>query len=109
MPVASGPGKEPDMTDDELRDIMVYLEERVVLESPESRTLVFQAPSADEMASAGLHPQGSARLLAEPWWDEMVEDILETADFCEPSEAPAKLLRYARDVVQEYVRKRFKP
>ena len=97
------------MTDEELREIMTYLEERVMLESPEGRKLVFQPPTAAEMALAGLNPQGSARLLAEPWWNEMVNDVLETPDFCEPDEKPEQLLRYARDVVQEYIRKRFKP
>ena len=98
------------MTPDELRDIMEFLRQRVRLraESAEGEVAVeFDVPTAEGMAEAGLDPQGSARILAAPWWDEMVEDIVETPEMCDPDDSPAQILEYARDVVSEYIRKRF--
>ena len=56
---------------------------------------------------AGLNPEGVRRLLAAPWLADMASEILETPEFCEPEESPEQLLGYARDVVGEYIRKRF--
>ena len=42
-----------------------------------------------------------------PWWDEMVTDVNETPDACDPDDPPHQVLEYAKDVVSEYVRKRF--
>ncbi|MCI5137127.1 MAG: DUF2065 domain-containing protein, partial [Candidatus Electrothrix sp. AR1] len=44
--------------------------------------------------------------LAASWWEEMVTDIIETPDFCEPDESPQQVLEYAKDVVSDYIRKR---
>ena len=41
------------------------------------------------------------------WWDEMVADIVETPDMCAPDDSPQQVLGYAKDVVSEYIRKRF--
>ena len=98
------------MTPDELRDIMTYLRERVHLGTAEAETPVvisFHAPAVDEMIEAGLHPGGSERILQVPWWDEMVEDIVETPEMCDPDDSPAEVLEFARDVISEYIRKRF--
>lgn len=97
------------MTPDELRDIMEYLRQRVRLKAEHAEGAVaveFDVPTAEGMAEAGLDPQGSARILAAPWWDEMVEDIIDTPEMCEPDDSSAQVLDYARDVVSEYVRKR---
>jgi hypothetical protein len=96
------------MTPDELRDIMEYLRQRVRLADPAGDTIVirFDAPTADGMVGAGLHPDGSRRILAAPWWEEMVEDIVDTPEMCEPDDSPEQVLEYARDVVSEYIRKR---
>jgi len=36
-----------------------------------------------------------------------VDDIIETPDFAEPDATPTVVLGYARDVIQEYIGKRF--
>jgi hypothetical protein len=98
------------MTPDELRSVMAYVQDRVQLGPTDSDgqvTISFQAPTGGEMADAGLHAGGSNRLLSVPWWDEMVEEIVETPEMCEPDDAPEQVLQYARDVVAEYIRKRF--
>ena len=64
-------------------------------------------PTEEEMIDAGLNVDGVKRILRVPWWEEMVEDIVETPDMCEPDDSPEQVLGYARDVVSEYIRKRF--
>jgi hypothetical protein len=98
------------MTAEELRAIMVYLMERVALgteDAENSIVVTFEAPSEEEMIAAGLDSDGVRRILSVPWWDEMVEDIVETPDMCDPDDSTDQILEYARDVVSEYIRKRF--
>jgi hypothetical protein len=98
------------MTADELRAIMAYLTERVRLASSEADGpvgIAFDAPTESEMVDAGLDAEGVGRLLRVPWWDDMVADIVETPEMCEPDDAPEQVLAYARDVIPEYIRKRF--
>jgi hypothetical protein len=95
------------VTPEDLRDVIAYLERHVRLADGDSRSIVFEMPSEGELLEAGLNPEGVRRLLAAPWVSEMVSEILETPEFCEPEESSEQLLRYARDVVGEYVRKRF--
>jgi hypothetical protein len=98
------------MTPAELRAIMDFLGERVRLRSGEKErpvVVAFAAPTGEEMIAAGLNPEGVRRIMSVEWWDEMVEDIVGTPDFCEPDDSPEQVLAYARDVVSEYIRKRF--
>jgi hypothetical protein len=100
------------MTPEELRALMAYLEDRVRLapvaeEAATPVAITFQAPTAEEMIAAGLNAEGARRILRVPWWEEMVEDIEETPDMCDPDDSPQQVLEYAKDVVSEYVRKRF--
>ena len=95
------------MTPDELRAIIADLESRVTLASDSPPTVAFACPTEDEMVTAGLNPDGVRQLLTAPWWAEMVEEVVETPEFCEPGDPPEQVLRYARDVVVEYIRKRF--
>ena len=98
------------MTPEELRSIMVYLRQRVALgpqETERAAVITFQAPTEAEMLDAGLHADGVKRILRVPWWGEMVEDIVATPDMCDPGDSPERVLEYARDVVSEYIRKRF--
>lgn len=97
------------MKPEDLRAIMKYLEERVRLADPGGRQVVFDEPTADEMVAAGLDSNGVRRILQQSWWQEMIEEVVETPDFCEPTDSPEQVLRYARDVVAEYIRKRFNP
>jgi hypothetical protein len=97
------------MTPDELRAIMDFLMDKVRLLDPEEEGEVavgFDAPTAEEMARAGLNPDGSKQILDAPWWDEMVIDIIDTPEMCDPEDPPEQVLQYARDVVSEYIRKR---
>jgi hypothetical protein len=84
-----------------------YLERRVRLAEEDARRIVFEMPSEGELLEAGLNPEGVRRLLAAPWLSDMVSEILETPEFCGPEESSEQLLGYARDVVGEYIRKRF--
>lgn len=98
------------MTPEELRSMMAYLRDRVKLDSEETNgpvVITFLAPSKEEMVGAGLNAQGVERILRVPWWEEMVTDIIETPDYCEPSDSPKQILEYAQDVVSDYIRKRF--
>ena len=84
------------MTPDDLRRLMRYLEEQVRLADPAERSIAFEVPSEEDMLSGGLHPDGGRQILAAPW-----------PEFCDPGDTPDQVLRYARDVVIEYIRKRF--
>jgi hypothetical protein len=96
------------MTPDQLRAVIALLEERVTLGAPGTTiALVFAAPSTLDVERLGVSASESRRLLEAPWWPEMTADILATPAFCDAEEAPETVLRYARDVVSEYVRKRF--
>jgi hypothetical protein len=59
------------------------------------------------MIGEGLDPEGVRRLLAVAWWREMVDEVVETPEFCDPEEGPEQILRYARDVIGDHIRKRF--
>jgi hypothetical protein len=99
------------MTPDELRAIMSYLQQQVSLETGEAGgevTILFETPTSDEMIQAGLDPEGSREVLQAPWWEEMVTDVVETPEMCDADDPPEQVLAYARDVVAEYIRKRFK-
>jgi len=96
------------MTPDELRAIMTWLMDKVELVPDEKQISIrFITPSENEMIKAGLNEEGVNRLLKEPWWDEMVEDIVDTPEMCDPDDSPEQVLEYARDVISEYIRKRF--
>jgi hypothetical protein len=97
------------MNPDDLRKLMAYLEARIRLGAQDSRTIVFDVPTLAEMESAGFDKRTCQRLLDASWWSEMVDDVVETPEYSDPGETTDQLLRYARDVVVEYIRKRFLP
>jgi hypothetical protein len=100
------------MEPDDLREIMDFLRGTVSLEEGgrgDRIVIRFDAPTLDAMTEAGLHREGSGRILAAPWWDEMVDDIVETPEMCDSDDSPEQVLAYARDVVSEYIRKRATP
>ncbi len=95
------------MTPDELRAIMDYLRERVCLGKNERPvTVTFNPPTEEAMLGAGLNAEGVRRILGVTWWDEMVTDIVETPELC-GTDSREEILGYARDVISEYIRKRF--
>lgn len=98
------------MTPEEFRTIMAYIRERVHLGTQEAKSpvvITFHAPTEEEMIDAGLNAEGVKRILCVPWWEDMVADIVETPDYCDPGDSPQQVLEYARDVVSDYIRKRF--
>lgn len=97
------------MTPDQLRAIMEYLRERVRCETETAGTeptIVFDAPSVADMVQSGLDPEGARQILEAEWWDEMVEDIVDTPAMCDPEDSSQEVLAFAKDVVSEYIRKR---
>ena len=98
------------MNPEELQSIMHYLMERVSLNPKKDNNEIiinFDTPTESEMINAGLNSEGVNRILNVSWWDEMVEDILETPDMCDPEDSPEDILQFAKDVVSEYIRKWF--
>jgi hypothetical protein len=97
------------MNADQLRAIMRYLRDRVVLADGAvdgEVAIEFRVPTVDDMVGDGLDEDGSRSILDSPWWAEMVSDVVETPDMCEADDPPAQVLNYARDVISEYIRKR---
>ena len=94
-------------TPEHLREIVQYLQDRVGLVTDGERAIAFNPPTIDEMVTAGLDEATVRRLLTISWWSEMVDDIIETPEFAEPEASAEVVLGYARDVVQEYIGKRF--
>jgi hypothetical protein len=97
------------MSPEELRAVMTFLQQRVSLREPQGKEITFDPPGEAELSQVCSDAGAVRRLLAADWWPEMVEEIVETADFCEPDDTPEQVLSYARDVVVEYLRKRFQP
>ncbi len=98
------------MTPEELRAIMEYLRQRVRIgpgESGSGVSVAFDVPAEREMVEAGLNAEGAGRLLRAPWWEDLVKDVVETPQMCEADDPPERILEYARDVISEYIRKRF--
>jgi hypothetical protein len=94
-------------TPDQLREIVRYLRDRVRPAAEGQREIAFDPPTIDEMVSDGLDEATVRRLTGSPWWSEMVDDVVETPDFADQNEPADVVLGYARDVVSEYIRKRF--
>mgnify|MGYP001828014924 FL=1 len=93
------------MQPEDLRRLMEYLQDLVSVS--DSRSIVFEIPDERTMLDAELDADIVRQLLAAPWLGEMVADVRETPDFCSPEESSVEVLQYARDVVVEYLRKRF--
>ncbi len=94
-------------TPDQLRDIVSYLQQRIELASDGRRIIVFAPPDLEAMVADNLDADTVRSILAAPWWPELVDDVIETPKFSEPSDSAEVVLGYARDVVQEYIWKRF--
>lgn len=90
---------------EDLRRLMEYLQGLVTASG--SRSIAFEIPDGKAMLDAGLHAAAVRQLLVAPWLEEMIADVRETPEFCSPEETSDEILRYARDVVAEYLRKRF--
>lgn len=89
--------------------LIALLEERVVAATADPRQVRFEAPDRQTLLDGGVPAAWVTQLLGAPWWEEMAEEIVETPEFVGADEPPEQVLRYARDVVGEYIRKRFAP
>ena len=91
-----------------LRIAIDLLMDRVQMQTEGDECRVwFEDLDRDAMVALGITPEIASQLASAPWWGEMIEDVAETPDFCEPDTTPEEMLSMARDVVQEYVFKRF--
>ena len=93
------------MEPDDLRRLVAYLQDLVQM--PEPGVIRFDLPDQERLLADGLHPEAVGQLFAAPWLDDMIADVRETPEFCDPGDPPAQTLGFARDVVEEYLRKRF--
>ena len=95
------------MEKEDIKRLYAWIQERVTLDDAATEvTITFEEPSEEDFTGADFDQEAVDLTLRSGWWPEMVADILETPDFAEPGESPQQILEYARDVVQEYVRKR---
>jgi hypothetical protein len=95
------------MEKDEIKRLYEWLQERVRLHTEDDEPMIsFTEPVVDDFTAHGFSVEAIDRTLGSPWWKEMVIDIVETPEFAEPEDSPEQILRYARDVVTEYIRKR---
>jgi len=92
------------VTRDEIVRLVGWLKERVTLVG--DGRVAFSEPTEEAMAEAGFGPEFAALTLRAPWWPEMITDIVETPACVGQDCERELLLRYARDVVQEYIAKR---
>ena len=95
------------MEADEIKRMYEWIQTRVVLgERADKVTIVFDEPTARDFEDRGFGAEAISLTLESRWWAEMAADIVDTPDYAEPGESPEQVLKYARDVVVEYVRKR---
>ncbi len=95
------------MEADEIKRMYEWIQTRVVLgEGADKVTIVFDEPTARDFEDRGFGAEAISLTLESGWWAEMAADIVETPEYAEPGESPEQVLKYARDVVVEYVRKR---
>ena len=93
-------------TPDQLRQLILYLQDRVAWSPGGDRVIVFEPPGVEAMAADGIDEATARAVTGSPWWPELVDDVIETPDFAGPDESRDTVLGYARDVVSEAIRKR---
>ena len=97
------------MTKDDIINMIKFLKDKVNVrrDEPDNKVIVsFKSPTQEEMLNAGINPEAISASLQSSWWEEMITDIIETPDFCDPEAGEDEILEYARDTVYEYVGKR---
>ena len=98
------------MDAEDLKKIIEYLRNKVILienEVEHSTSIQYQSPTETEIVSSGLNSAAINKIIDAEWYEEMVNDVIETPEFCEPDDSPQQILDYAKDVVSEYIKKRF--
>jgi hypothetical protein len=99
--------EEKPMNNDEIKRLYEWIQTRVALgKDADNVTILFDEPTPRDFEDQGFGAEAISLTLESGWWAEMAADIVETPDYAEPGESPEQVLKYARDVVVEYVRKR---
>ena len=95
------------MEPQQIRNLVNWLQDRVDI-SGEGKNIMmsFDVPSEADFLEAGFDRSMMALTLEADWWEEMIGDIMETPDFAAPDDEPSQILKYARDIVHEYIAKR---
>ncbi len=92
----------------DIRRAREILLQRVSLEAGEGGCVVrFAAPDRDELLAAGVGAAVVDRIVGAAWYEEMVEAVIETPEYCDPGDPPEVVLGFARDAIEEYISKRF--
>ena len=81
------------MTPDELRAIMEFLKAAGPSEGPGPRRRSgrrIRRPDGRRDGRTGLDREACRQILDAPWWDEMVADIVETPEMCDPEIRPSR-------------------
>ena len=95
------------MDNDEIKRMYEWIQTRVALgDGADKVTILFAEPTARDFEDRGFGAEALSLTLESGWWAEMAADIVETPDYAEPGESPEQVLKYAREDVVEYVRKR---
>ena len=96
------------MDPQDIRNAIQLLKNRVTLTESAAGDcqVTLEDLDRDGMVALGIAPDLAQHLASADWWPEMIEDVGETPDFCEPDTSPDEILKYARDVIFEYVAKR---
>ena len=95
------------MDEQEIKNIVSWLKKRITLDNKDSEIKIrFDEPANEDFKAANFSGEIIKLTLDASWWQEMVDDIIETPDFVEPDASPEQVLGYARDLVTEYIGKR---
>ncbi len=95
------------MDTEQIKKLIAWLENRVSLIDDNGKIIIkFAELTAEDFNSAGFGEEVIALTMKAEWWREMATDIEETPDFAEPEATSEQVLKYARDVVREYITKR---
>jgi len=97
------------MIKEDIKNMIGFLQNKINIKKSEEDdefVILFEDPTHEEMLNAGINPKLIDAALKSSWWEEMVTDIAETPEFCDPEAGEEEVLDYARDVVSEYIAKR---
>jgi len=94
---------------EQIRLAKKLLMERVSMEPGADTGCVvrFEAPDRDALIAGGVPAEVADRIVGAAWYQEMVEAVVETPEFCDPGDPPEVVLGFARDAIEEYISKRF--
>jgi len=98
------------MDSEQIQKMNQWLQSRITMKQADDTIKIeFDEPGAEDFYAQGFDEETVQRTLKSSWWGEMATDIVETPDFAEPNDSAEQILKYARDLVVEYVGKRLYP